>query len=185
MACFLALPALAANDQAQTFGVVDMSKVLKATEVARDIFSQMENKRKEYQARISKEEDALRSAEQEILKQKDSLSKAEFDKKRKEFEEKVISGQKLVQDRKRILDKAFNDSMGRLRNEAAKIVADIAKEKNYSAVLTQDAVMISVPSLDMTDTVIERMDKGVKKIVIDWAAFAAAPGTGAPAGKKK
>jgi Skp family chaperone for outer membrane proteins len=159
-----------------SFGVIDMNKIMQVTDAAKDVFSQLEVKRKEYQVNISKEEDALRAAEQAILKQRDSLSKDDFDKKRKEFEDKVMAGQKLVQDRKRILDQAFSSSMGRLRNEAVKIVADVAKERNYSAVFTQDAVMISTPSLDMTDVVIERMNKSVKKIPVDWAASAAAPG---------
>ena len=163
-------PAAAAPAVQQTFGVVDMNKVMQTTDVAKDVFSQLESKRKEYQTNIAKEEGALRSAEQEILKQKDSLSKDDFDKKRKEFEDKVISGQKLVQERKQILDHAFNSSMGKLRAEAAKIVADIAKEKSYSAVFTQDAVMISTPSLDMTDEVIARMNKSVKKMSVDWSS---------------
>lgn len=165
-----AVPALAADGGGHTFGVIDMTKVMQKTDAAKDIFSQLEAKRKEYQSQIAKEEDALRAAEQEIIKQKDSLSKDEFDKKRAGFEEKVIQGQKLVQDRKRTLDQAFNSAVGNLRREAAKIVAEAAKEKQFSAVFTQDAVMMSTPDLDITDIVIERMNKTVKKISIDWAA---------------
>jgi outer membrane protein len=175
----LAAPAFAANDPApaaQGFGVVDMNKIMQTTDVAKDIFSQMEVKRKEYQANISKEENTLRAAEQEILKRKDSLSKDEFEKERKGFEEKVINGQKLVQDRKKILDQAFSKSMGNLRGEAINIVAEVARERNYSAVFTQDALMISAPSLDMTDVVVERINKHVKKIAIDWSASTAASG---------
>ena len=184
-----AVPAYAAGEaatapaaSAPTFGVVDMSKVLQVTDAAKDIFSQLEGKRKEYQGQIAHEEDTLRSAEQEIMKQKDTLSKDEFEKKRAGFEEKVIEGQKLVQTRKHTLDVAFNTSMTSLRREAAKIVADIAHDKHYSAVFTQDAVMISTPDLDMTDMVIERMNQNVKKIPIDWtAASATDDGSAAPA----
>lgn len=178
------LPAAAAD--AVTFGIVDMNKVMQVTEAAKGVFSQLESKRKEYQSHIAKEEDALRSAEQEIMKQKDTVSKDEFEKKRSTFEAKVLAGQKLVQDRKRILDHAFNGSMGHLRNEAAKVVADVAKERGYAAVFTQDAVMISMPELDMTDVVIERMNKTVKKIPVDWEASAGkAEDAGRKAGKKK
>jgi outer membrane protein len=186
-----AAPALAADAPAaggQTFGVVDMNKVMQVTSAAKDILSQLEAKRKEYQGQISKEEDSLRSAEQEIVKQKDTLTKEAFDAKRKAFEEKYLSGQKLVQDRKRILDQAYNTSMTNIRREAAKIVANIAQEKHYSAVFTQDAVMISTPDLDMTDTVIERMNKDVKKISVDWAAAASASseeGSAPKSSKKK
>jgi len=175
----LASPTLAADVPAApapvSFGIVDMNKVMQTTEAAKDILAQLESKRKEYQNDITKEEDALRTSEQDLIKKKDTLSKEEFEKQRKSFEEKVMSGQKLVQEKKVSLDQAFNVSMTRLRNEAAKIVAEVAKEKGYSAVLTQDAVMISVPTLDITDIVIERMNKTVKKIPVEWA----------PAAKKK
>ena len=160
-----------------TFGIVDMNKIMQTTDAAKDIFSQMEVKRKEYQTQISKEEDSLRSAEQEIVKQKDKLPKDAFETKRKAFEDKVLQGQKLVQDRKKILDQAFNSAMSNLRHEAAKIVATAAKEKHYSAVFTEDAVMISTPELDMTDVVIDQMNTTVKKIPVDWAAATAAAST--------
>lgn len=179
----LAVPAFAAETPAiQSFGVVDMNKVLQMTDAAKEIFNQLESKRKEYQSQISKEEEKLRSAEQEILKEKDSLSKEAFDKKRREFEESLVNGQKLVQDRKMTLDHAFNTSMAKLRNEAAKIIAKVAEERRYTAVLTQDAVMISTNDMDMTGVVIERMNKGVKKIPVDWTPPAAAA---EKTGKKK
>ena len=165
-------PAPAAPATGLTFGIVDMNKVMQTTDAAKDIFSQMEVKRKEYQTQISKEEDSLRSAEQEIVKQKDTLSKEAFEQKRKAFEAKVLQGQKLVQDRKKILDLAFNGAMVDLRHEAAKIVSSVAKERHYSAVFTQDAVMISTPDLDMTDIVIDQLNKTVKKIAVNWTAAA-------------
>ena len=177
-------PAAAAST-GLTFGIVDMNKVMQTTDAAKDIFNQMEVKRKEYQAQISKEEDSLRSAEQEIVKQKDTLSKDAFEAKRKAFEEKVLQGQKLVQDRKKILDQAFGGAMNNLRHEAAKIVASAAKERHYSAVFTQDAVMISTPDLDMTDVVIDQMNKNDKKIPVDWAAAASDDASDAKGSKKK
>ena len=154
----------------QTFGVVDMSRVMQTTVAAKDIFSQLDKRREEYQVLISKEEEGLRVARQEIEKQKGSLSREEFDKERRKFEKKVVSGQEFVNSRKQILDQAFNDSMSNLRDEAAKIVAKIAKEKSYSVVFTQNAVMLSDPSFDITDIVIGRLNKSVKKFPVTWPA---------------
>lgn len=173
-------PAASAAD-AKPFGVVDMNKVMQTTDVAKDIFSQLDAKRKEYQVQISKEEDALRAEEEGILKQKNKLSKEDFAKKGKTFEEKVLNGQKNVQNRKRTLDVAFNKYMSSLHAEAEKIITDVAKEKNYPAVFTREALVISSPDLDMTDAVIERMNKNVKKMTIDWTVTdeTAAPSGGA------
>lgn len=160
----------AAASQPQIFGVVDMQKVLHETKAAKGIFDEIESRRKEYQSQISKEEDTLRAAEKDILKQKDTLSKDDFDKKRKEFEKRVLDGQQMVQDHKQTLDRVFNESMAKLREQAAEIVAGVAKERGYSAVFTQDSVMLSVPEMDMTDDVVKRMNDKVGQIKVDWSA---------------
>lgn len=154
----------------QIFGVVDMSRVMQTTAAAKDIFSQLDKRREEYQVLISKEEESLLVARQKIENQKGSFSREAFDKERKEFEKKVASGQELVNSRKQILDQAFNDSMSNLRDEAAKIVAGVAKEKGYSVVFTQNAVMLSEPGFDITDIVIKRLNKSVKKFPVTWPA---------------
>jgi outer membrane protein len=165
-----------------TFGIVDMNKVMQTTDAAKDIFSQLDGKRKEYLAQISKQEDSLRALQQELDKQKGTLSKEALEVKRKAFEEKYQQWQKLAQNRKDVLDRAFESAMNKLREKAAEIVAAAAKQKHYSAVFTQNAVMMSTPDLDLTGGVIEEMNKTVKNIPVDWAA---ASDEAASAGKKK
>ena len=179
-------PALAADAPAvpattgTTFGIVDMNKVLSTTDAAKDIFSQMDVKRKEYLAQLSKEEDSLHAFQQEVEKEKATLSKAAFEEKGKVFEEKYQQLQKNGQSRKEILDRAGEGAMNKLREKAAEIVAEVAKQRHYSAVFTQNAVMMSTPDLDLTDIVIAQLNKTVKSIPVDWAAATAATN-----GKKK
>lgn len=179
-------PAFAAGEASAlpAFGVVDMNRVMQTTDAAKDILGQLEGKRKEFQAQISKEENTLRAAKEEILKQKPKLSKEEFEKKGAEFEAKVNQGERRAQTLKATLDHAAGSSMVKLRREAAKAVAEVAKERKYSVVLTQEAVMISTPDLDMTAAVIERMNKGVRKIPVDWATSTAAVQDAVSARKK-
>ena len=155
---------------AEKYGVIDMTRVMKETSAAKGIFNELESKRAEYQKQVQKEEDTLRTAEQEIIKQRSKLSEEEFNKKRREFEDQLMKAQKMVQERKEVLDSAFTSSMNKLRSEAAKIVAGVAKEKGYSTVFTNEAVILAEPSLDMTDEVVARLNKDVKSISVDWTA---------------
>lgn len=172
-----AAPALAAEQPAAAttpvFGFVDVSKVLQTTDAAKDILAQMDVKYKEYQAKIKKEEDSLRDMETSLAKEKDTLSKEAFQEKYKVLQEKFSKEQKMVQDSKRTFDKALSTAMNQLRAEAATVVKGLAEEKHYAAVFTQDAMIVSVPELDMTSEVIARLNKNVKKISVDWAAAAA------------
>lgn len=150
------------------FGVIDMTRVMKETDAAKGILSELEAKRKEYEGQIEKEGDSLSKLEKDIIAKKGKMSEEEFNKARADFEKKIADAQKMVQDRKVTFDKAFADAINKLRAEAAKYTAEVAKERGYSAVMTQDAVVLAEPSLDVTDEVIKRLNANVKKISIKW-----------------
>jgi Skp family chaperone for outer membrane proteins len=158
-------PAMAAE---ASYGVVNVNTILQTSEAAKGMFSELETKRKEFQEQITKEEAALRKSEQEILAQKDKISKEDFEKKRKEFETKVIAAQKSVQDRKQTLDQGFNEAMGKLRTEILKVAADVARGKAMTAVFNQEAMVLVDEKMDITKEVVEGVNKNVKKIPIDW-----------------
>lgn len=166
-----AMPAQAADESIKyDYGIINMNRVMKETNAAKGIFSELEGKRNEYQKQVEQEEKTLRAAQDEIIKQSSKMSKEEFGKKRDEFDKKLMEAQKKVQDRKQQLDEAFTVSMSKLRDEAAKIVASIAKKRGYNTVFTQDAVLLAEPGLDMTEDVIAQLNKELKKIPIEWNA---------------
>ncbi len=168
VAALLAVPAAAQADQKYTFGVIDMARVMKETDAAKGIFSALESKRSEYEKQIQKEGDTLAQLEKDIVAKKSKMSEEEFNKARKDFEDKLVKAQKMVQERKQTLDKGMADGINQLRKAAAEITADVAKERGYASVLTQEAVVLAEPSLDVTDEVVKRLNAKVKKIDIKW-----------------
>lgn len=167
-AALLAMPAVSHAEQKYSFGVIDMTRVMKETDAAKGIFSALESKRSEYEKQIQKEGDTLAQLEKDIIAKKPKMNEEEFNKSRKDFEDKLVKAQKMVQERKQTLDKGMADGINKLRAEAAKITADVAKERGYASVLTQEAVVLAEPSLDVTDEVVKRLNAKVKKIDIKW-----------------
>ena len=168
-ASLLVMPAVShAAEGNFTFGVIDMTRVMKETEAAKGIFTALESKRSEYEKQIQKEGDTLAQLEKDIVAKKSKMSEEEFNKSRKDFEDKLVKAQKMVQERKQTLDKGMADGINKLRKEAAEITADVAKERGYGSVLTQEAVVLAEPSLDVTDEVVKRLNAKVKKIDIKW-----------------
>lgn len=175
----LAAPARAEETAApaaaqMSFGFVDTEKVFQASDAAKAMMQELEGKRKEYQAQITKEENALRAAGQEFEKQRGKLDKEKLEAKRKDIDKRLVNGQKMVQERKIQLDRAYAGAMAKLRGEIMKIVGELAKEKSLSVVFTQESVMLSLPQMDMTQDVIKRLNDQVKKVAIDWDAAKAA-----------
>jgi len=156
------------NAEPINFAVVNMKKVMETIDVAKNIFKQLDAKRKEFQKEISEKEKKLREEERNILNNKDNLSKNEFQNKRKEFEAKLLNGQKIVRNHKKTLDYALNNSINKLHSAVIKVVSEISKERGYFAVFTKETLVVSDPALDITEDVIARMNNKIQKFKVDW-----------------
>lgn len=168
----VAAPAFAADAPAaaapQTFAIVDMTHVMADTDVAKDFSNQWKAKQKEYQDKLNKDEDALNKSKNDLVSQKEKLSKEEFEKKAEALQKRVVDWKLETQKNSRILDVALGQATEMLRHEAFAVVSDIAKERNYSAVFTEQAVMLSSPQMDITKNVVDELNKRLKKQPIKW-----------------
>lgn len=155
-----------AEGDALTIGVVDFNVVLQKTSAAKSIKDQLEKKREAFTSTLASEQKDLQSAENELLKKRSTLSKEEFEKERQAFEKDIINVDSKLKDMRRQLDESMARAMGELRAESTKIIAEIAKEKELEMVLSQDAVVLAEKSMNITDLVVERMNKQVKNIKV-------------------
>lgn len=154
--------------KASTFGIMNMDGILKDSVAGEEIIKAVNAKRKEYETLIAKEEADLKKEKEGIVAKRDKMNEAEFDAQRKAFEQKATTAFKKVQERKQTLDYAFNQSMTKLREEALKIAAEIARTRGLEAVFNDDAVILAETSYDISPEVLERLNKDVKKVPVNF-----------------
>ena len=162
MLCIAAAPAFAEESLSNAplkILVVDIPNVLSRSKAAQDIQKQLEEQRRSYQSQIASQEEKLRSAQVELDRQRGVLSQDAFEKKQKEFRDQIASVQKGVQEKKGTLEGIFNQSMGELRKAVVTVVAEIAKEQKATLVLANQQVVLVEKTLDITDEVLERLNK--------------------------
>lgn len=162
-------PAFAA-EQPLSIAIVDMNKIMHKAVAAEGIRKDVGVKYKQFQAEIDKMEKELHADKETLDKKMASLSEAEREKQEKAFLARVEKVDRLMQDRKQTLTRANNNSMRKLMEEVTKILGDIAQKKGYDAILTQEAVILAAKTMDITEEVLARLNKDVKKIDIDWSA---------------
>jgi outer membrane protein len=139
--------------------VMSIENIRRNSVAVKNIREQIAGYRKEFQAGIQKEESALRSANQELAKKRTILSPEAFAKERRQFEQRVIGVQKLVQKRKRQLDQAQVESMVKVEERMNQIVANIAQSRNASLVLRRAQTVLVARGLDVTAEVLARLNK--------------------------
>jgi len=163
-------PVVVGTDVNIKFGIMDLDGVMRRSAAGEDILKTAHAKRKEYEVQIGKEEQTLKKQKEDIIQRRDKMTELEFESQRKTFEKKAADAFKLVQERRQTLDQGVNQAMKKLREEVLKITAEIARTRGLDAVFSDDSVILAERGFDISDEVLEQLNKRVKKIPVDFSA---------------
>jgi outer membrane protein len=144
--------------------VIDYQRILRDAAAARSIREQIEARRKVYQEEISNEEQRLHEADKEFARQRSVLSPEAFAEKRREFEQDVAEVQRMVQERRRELDRMSAAALNEVKEALIEIVTSIAEERGFNLVLPSSEVLFFSRALDLTEEVLAKLDARLPQV---------------------
>ena len=147
--------------------VLDVQQVLRRAAAAKGIREVMEARRKKFEKEISEERLQLQGEENQLRKQSTILSPEAMSNKRRVLENKVSDLRRKAEQKRGILNRAFNGATRKLRQEIAKVLADLMKEQNITITLARKAVLVFDQRLNVTEEVLKRLDKNLPNVKID------------------
>lgn len=150
--------------------VIDYQRILREAEAARSIREQIEARRKAYQDEISAEEQRLKEADEEFAKQRSILSPEALAEKRRDFEKEVVDVQRLVQERRRELDRASAAALNEVKEVLIEIVTEIAEERGFNLVLPSSEVLFFARKIDLTEEVLTKLDQRLPEVEVPEVA---------------
>jgi Skp family chaperone for outer membrane proteins len=153
-----------ANAAESKIAVVNMQAILEKASAAVDIRERIKKQSEQYLAEITKEEDKLRADEKKLASESGVLAKEVLEKKRKEFQDKVIKVQKNAQDKRANLDNSFKNSLEQVDKVISEIIGELAKEKGFEVAMPTSQIIYWQKELDITDEVLTRLDKKLPKV---------------------
>lgn len=118
------------------------------------------------QAEVTKMENDLRAADQDLAKQRTVLSPEAYGDRRRDLERRFTDAQQLVQNRRRDIDQAAGDGYNKIVNGMLEVVAGLAQDNDYKVVLSRAQVIVSEKTLDITGEVIQRLDKKIPTMAV-------------------
>lgn len=161
-----AADAAPAGDHMGKIAVVDVQYLVSNSAAGKSIRTQLEKQREGYKSQIEKQETDLRAQEKKLAELQTKLSKEDFLKERKKFQDKVIVAQKSVQQRRIAFDKAYGTAMEKLREHIVKVVADLSGKKGVSMVMSRQELVLVDSRLDMTNEVMKALNAKVTSIPV-------------------
>ncbi len=158
--------AYAENKTVESIAVVDVPLIMNDSLAAKDIKAQIDKKRNDFQAEITKKEDKLREEDKKLSEQKNVLSKDEFEKKVQEFQAKVNEVQRQVQTRRAQLEDGYGRAIQQLQDTILEVVGEIGKEKGFLVALPSNQILYTKDSLNITTEVMEKLNKKLPKVAV-------------------
>ena len=144
--------------------VIDVVTLLKDSKAAVSMRDQLNEIAKKYTEQEKKKAGDIRKKEEELLRQKKTLTPEAFSDRKNAFEKNVIEFNKDRDAKRKALSKAERDSITKIEEVVEKVVQEIQKTDNITIVVRKSAVILSDPSIDITSKVVEALNKEISTI---------------------
>jgi outer membrane protein len=143
---------------------VDMDKIIATSNAGKKIQNSMDKFAKKENQKFDSIESNLKKKEQEILKQKNIISKEELDKKVKSFQTELSKLRKEKIEFNRNIIKRNQESTNKIVNEINKILTEYASNNSVSLIIQKKNIIIGKTELDITPQILKEFNSKVKSI---------------------
>jgi len=139
--------------------VVDSQAAMQQSKAGQGVRALHDRYRQSFQDELEANRKGLADTEAELMKQKPVLSQDAWQRKAREFDKRVVDFNQRYQKANLSVEKSYRSAMADLSRAFAQVTAEIAGEVGANVVLPIQQVILHDPRMDMTKSVIERLDE--------------------------
>ena len=150
-----------------SIGIIDINKVLTESKAAIDATKQIEKIQKKSEEESKSEDDLIIKERERLIEQQSVMAPEAFEVKVADFEKKVQTYQVERQEKLRKLDQMVQMARAKILDEVKPIINEYAKEVGITVILEKNAVVMSADEMDMTEQVINILNKNLPKIKVE------------------
>ncbi len=147
--------------------ILDLGSIRRQALVVKNVREQLSKYQAGFRESIQKEDAALKAANQELSKKRTLLAPEAFAQERRQFEQKVVATQKLVQASKVALDQVQAKAMVEVEKTLNGIITKIAEKNGINLILRRDVTILASRSFEITGEVLKELDKQMPTVKVD------------------
>ena len=132
--CLTSSPTPAVAQDGAVIAILDMERILRESKAAATLRAEIDKQRQAHQATLREQENALRTADQELARQRAVLSAEAFAAKRKELQEQADRLQQEFVSRQNEMEELFGRGIGQVRKVLGEVATEIADERGLSLI---------------------------------------------------
>jgi Skp family chaperone for outer membrane proteins len=154
----------APSGQPVIMGVIDIQYILSNAKAAKGVKAALEKQAAAYQAELAQQENAIRTADQQLQQQRATLSQQDFDAKKAALGQQVEALRQKAATRNKQLQQMENGAMTQVEQALLQTTAEIAKAKGLTMVLNKAMVVLNVQSYDITKEALQKLDAKIASV---------------------
>ena len=147
-------------------GVIDMQRILRESIAVQSLSAAVETRRDAYQEELREKEEAFRSADLELARQRSEFTPERFAQKRRELEQRASQLQRDFAERKKELDQLFGRGMAQVQQTLVQVSQEIATERGLDILLAKSTVVLVKPSLEITNEALARLNENLPDVAL-------------------
>jgi outer membrane protein len=149
--------------------VVDVESILEHSLAVKQVKKVINEISDKIQRELTEKEIDLKSAEAELLKERDSLSEEKFNSKVLEFNKKISQTQKEMQEKKNALEAAHAEAIAQVHKATMEVISELSKQYGFNLVLPSSQILFVESSMNITLEVITKLNERLSTIAVKYS----------------
>ena len=146
---------------------VDIDKVINQSIAGKKVTSQLENLNNSNIKKFRQKEDKLAAEEKAIIKQKNILSKEEFEKKVIILRADIKNFRNEVNVSKKELDKKRVEATNKILSNLNPILSEYSSKNSISLIIQKKNIVIGKSNLDITKPILNLLNAKIKSVKLN------------------
>lgn len=169
---------------AAVIGVLGIPEIMRASSAAQQVEKTIGERREKLNQDAQKEQLVWREMQQGLANDRAKLNPDQIRAREKELQDRIATAQRTFRDRNRIIQEAGQYGLAQIERILVSVIRQVAESRGMNLVLHRAQVALNVNEFDITDQVVEYLNKVLPSVVIPAEGVepplaAAAPPAGA------
>jgi len=159
---FFAISSNAANSYSAV--ILDVDKVITNAIAYQEFKKSWDKESISYQKEIEVYESKMVDLDKKIISSIDKTKLEDLNALKKQLSDYEFTIQKLVEERKNILDSSFAQALSQIKGEISTLVSQYSKQNNITLVIPKSQTIYSADQIDITDIILSQLNKNLRSV---------------------
>ncbi len=151
---------------ATVVGVLSVPDVLRQSTAYEQADKALAVRRQKLNEDAQKEQVALRALGQQLATDRAKLTPAQIRAREKALQDRIATSRREFAERNRIIQEQGQFALAQIQRTLQEVVQKVAASRGMNFVLQRQAVAVNVPEFDLTEEVLEVLNKALPSVII-------------------